>query len=287
MTKIEYADVTWNPATGCSKISPGCKHCYAERMAKRLRGRFGYPKDDPFKVTLHPDRLDEPLHWRKPRRVFVCSMGDLFHEDVPYDFLASVYQTIWSAKQHCFLALTKRPDRMLDWHSRSAFLLNNPPANLWLGVTVENADYEWRIPILLQTPAAMHFVSIEPMLGPVDIESYLIVGQDRPTSVMRKGLDWLICGGESGPGARPMHPDWARQVRDDCVAAGVPFFFKRWGAWVDFQDATASEAVPASRICNGAIDTLPDGTEMIRVGKKAAGRLLDGREWNQWPEGAE
>ncbi|MDH5477805.1 MAG: phage Gp37/Gp68 family protein [Nitrospinota bacterium] len=228
-TKIEWADRVWNPVTGCTKISPGCKNCYAERMSRRL-GKIkgsGYPPADPFAVTIHPDRLEEPLKWRKPSRVFVCSMGDLFHEKVPRDFIHRVIYIPRVFPQHTFMFLTKRPQRMrevllspirymLPLHYKEGF----PLLNVWLGVSIEDqTTADDRIPWLLHTPAAKRFVSFEPALEPVDMTPYL------------SELDWVIMGGESGPGARPMHPDWARKVRDDCKETGAPFFFKQWGGW--------------------------------------------------------
>lgn len=235
-TKIEWVTnpngtmgETWNPVTGCTPKSEGCQNCYARRMSKRLAGRCGYPKDDPFQVTLHPERLEEPLRWKKPRQVFVCSMSDIFHPDVPDEYIARVWETMNNASQHTFIVLTKRPQRMKEFLSRLGWYIHdreNEPAearwggkytlkNVWIGVTAENqARADERIPVLLQIPAAKRFVSVEPMLGPVDL-SYFI-----------NSLDWVICGGETGPGARPMHPDWVRSLRDQCQKAGTPFFLK-------------------------------------------------------------
>ena len=211
-TKIEWATEVWNPVTGCTKISPGCDHCYAERMAKRLAGRAGYPKEDPFQVIWRSDRLEQPLYWKQRRRVFVCSMGDLFHPDVPFRFIGDVWHTMWMA-QHIFLVLTKRPERMLEFlssrHSPLSLL-----GNVWLGVSAENQETaDERIPILLECPAAVRFVSVEPMLGAVDISGC--------------ALDWVICGCESGPKRRPMNVEWARDLRKQCAAAGVPFSMKQ------------------------------------------------------------
>lgn len=297
-TRIEWAEKSWNPVTGCTKISPGCQNCYAERMSKRLRGRCGYPVEDPFRVTLHPERLEEPLRWRKPSMIFVCSMGDLFHEVVPKWMIWEVMDVILQAKQHTFLVLTKRPanmKRFYDWYYNGGGRTTEPPKNLWLGVTAENQEEaDKRIPILLQIPAAVRFVSVEPMLGPVDLDSYLIVGTDHPGSIMRKGIDWVICGGETGPKARPMHPDWVRSLRDQCQSAGVPFFFKSWGEWVC--RPWSSDNGRKRELCLGMDGTSvyaqvghmmgfrkPGEALMVRVGKKAAGRLLDGQEWNEFP----
>jgi len=168
-TKIDWAEKSWNPVTGCTPVSAGCANCYAAKMAKRLAGRYGYPADDPFRVTLHEDRLEEPLHWRKPSRVFVCSMGDLFHEDVPEDVIWQVIEKAWQAKQHTFLLLTKRPRRMADVLTHSMLWLNDTPPNIWIGTSIENQQtaYE-RIPHLLNAPAAVRFVSCEPLLGFAD-----------------------------------------------------------------------------------------------------------------------
>ena len=234
-TKIEWADAVWNPVTGCTPISEGCKNCYAERMATRLKGRYGYPEDEPFKVTLHPEKLEEPLKWKKPRRVFVCSMGDLFHEQVPDEYIAKVWEIMNNASNHTFLVLTKRPQRMKDFLARLGWYTHdrevNPAEavldeggkytlkNVWLGVTAENQQRaEERIPILLQLPAAKRFVSVEPMLGPVDLTE---VGHVGPK------LDWVICGSESGPNRRPAKIEWIRSLRNQCIYFGVPFFLKQ------------------------------------------------------------
>ena len=220
---IGWCTETWNPITGCSLVSEGCRHCYALRMAMRLAGRFGYPADDPFRVTFHPDRLDQPIKWKKPRRVFVCSMGDLFHEDVQPEWIARVWDVMFDCPQHTFLVLTKRPERMrlfAEWFDRVQGRRFVYP-NVWLGVTVEN---QWaadeRIPILLDAPAAHRFVSCEPLLGRVDLGRY--VGWFGEQS----GIDWVIAGGESGPGARPSNPDWFRSLRDQCQVVATPFYLK-------------------------------------------------------------
>ncbi len=264
---IGWCDRTWSPITGCSPISPACDHCYAERMSHRLAGRFGYPADEPFRVTFHPDRLDEPLHWRKPQRVFVCSMGDLFHEDVPDEWIDRVISVCVSAAYddygpaadwHTYLFLTKRPERArLYWESRCLYDCDH----IWLGVTVEDQQRaDERIPILLDTPAAKRFVSCEPLLGPVDLDPYLEprfpcdgCGRDLGylgnhevlhhiddrfpelcgRSVEIPALDHIIAGGETGPGARPTHPDWARTLRDQAQAARVPFYLKKNPGMID------------------------------------------------------
>ncbi|MBU1699640.1 MAG: phage Gp37/Gp68 family protein [Candidatus Eisenbacteria bacterium] len=238
MTKIEWTNETWNPVTGCTKISVGCKNCYAERMAKRLAGRFGYPRDEPFKVTLHPERLEEPLHRRKPRMVFVCSMGDLFHEDVPWEFIVEVFLIMARASHHTYQILTKRPERMREFCSAEQFNAG-PFKHLWLGVTAENQKAaDERIPILLDTPAAIRFVSCEPLLGTMDLRRFFLAPNGVPPhhAVVRglhgeggQGLDWVIAGGETGPGARPMHPDWAHDICNQCIAVAIPFFFKKMG----------------------------------------------------------
>jgi protein gp37 len=218
-TKIEWTEETWNPVTGCTPSSAGCKNCYARRMARRLAGRYGYPEGDGFAVTLHPSRLDQPLRWRKPRRVFVCSMGDLFHEDVPWGFIAMVWLRMAQAPRHTYQILTKRPRGMLEW-MRSEAHEAGPMKHVWLGVTAENQEaLDERKQWLVRTPAAVRFLSVEPMIGPVS---------DDLTSI-----DWVICGGETGPGARPMNPEWAISLQEQCRNAGVPFFFKKWSAAAD------------------------------------------------------
>ncbi|MBU2701128.1 protein gp37 [Sporomusaceae bacterium BoRhaA] len=324
-SKIEWCDRVWNPVTGCTKVSPGCEHCYAERMSKRFGEKWGLPADNPFKVMTHSDRLDQPLHWTKPSKVFVCSMSDLFHDDVPDKFIIDVLSVIAEAHTHTFLILTKRPERMLEmlsyknvandvWLQTSRGVDDEkspwPLDNLWLGVTAENQEQaKQRIPILLQIPAAKRFVSVEPMLGPVKLSRYLkwpICEHWRPDeggnpneygkyhwekqSLVARGwvgLDWVICGGESGPGARPMHPDWVRSLRDQCKAAGTPFLFKQWGEWVQVEGSGACEPTP---ICywNEEIEDWKSGLathtqNMVRVGKKKAGRLIDDQLWDQYP----
>lgn len=257
-TKIEWTDMTWNPVTGCTPISEGCQNCYAKRMAKRLAGRCGYPKDDPFLVTLHPERLNEPMKWKTPRRVFVCSMGDLFHEDVPFEYIHGIWDIIKAYPQHTFLILTKRPQRMAEVVNRIYGLERLGWSkgfwdHVWLGVTAENQQRaNERIPILLQIPAAVRFVSVEPMLGPVDLSEWLggtwycetcectVDPEFVPFSEIHypcenyldfiPGIDWVICGGETGPGARPMHPDWVRSLVLQCKNAGVPIFVKQMGS---------------------------------------------------------
>lgn len=210
MTKIEWAEKTWNPITGCSKISEGCKNCYAERMSKRLAGRYGYPKDNPFAVTLHQDKMLNPLKWKKPTMVFVCSMGDLLHNKVKQEWQEQVFTVMKECPQHTFLILTKRPNNFIKD-------INKTPKNLWIGVTVENQfEAEKRIPLLLSTPAVKRFISVEPMLEQIKIKEV-------------SKLDWVICGGETGQNARPMKADWARNLKAQCKNAGVPFFFKKIG----------------------------------------------------------
>lgn len=296
-SKIDWTDRVWNPVTGCTKISEGCKNCYAERMSKRLAGRAGYPAGDPFKVTLRRDRLEEPLRWKKPRKIFVCSMADLFHDDVTMGFISRVFSTIRRCPQHTFIMLTKRPARMGE--AVDACVSGTLP-NLWLGVTAENQETaDLRIPILLKIPAAKRFVSIEPMLGPVDLYQWLpdfTADQDTSAAAIHrgeeKGLDWVICGGESGPGARPMHPDWARSLRDQCKDANVPFFFKQWGEW----EQNVGGGCARMEFCRAGKPPCQSKTTfcwpeeylknvlMMRVGKKAAGHLLDGKEHRAYPE---
>ncbi len=294
---------------GCSKISPACDHCYAERMAFRLAHNPKAPIA--YRVVtdagtwngqtaLVESVLATPLRWRKPCRVFVGSMTDLFHPTVPDEWLDRVFAVMALTPHITYQVLTKRPERMrryMEGCQRGASDIGGefPWPNLWLGVTAENqARAEERIPVLLDTPAAVRFVSVEPMLGAVDLREY-IKGERWFTSdsPMYRWLDWVICGGESGPGARPMHPEWARGLRDQCQEAGVPFFFKQWGEWGGLPYRLMAEKCvavtldgqtysPDAAAFNG--ESLPDGAVIrCRVGKKAAGRLLDGREWNEFP----
>lgn len=293
-TKIEWCEESWNPITGCTPVSDGCKNCYARRMANRLRGRFGYPKEDPFEITFHPDKLDQPLHWKKPRMIFVCSMGDLFHKDVEKAWIDLVFERMnIYAKQHTYLILTKRPENIPadKWQPYWK--------NIWLGVSVENQEAaDQRIPTLLKIPAAKRFVSIEPILGPVDLRKWSCTSCKNGTEIpallishhygggcgvcMNKPkLDWVIVGGESGPGARPMHPDWVRSVRDQCIDAGIPFFFKQWGKW--FPTIHHHFVLNDYKCKHLKVAGYPE-VIIYDVGKKLAGRYLDGKIWDEYPE---
>jgi protein gp37 len=250
---IEWTDATWNPSTGCDRISPGCDNCYALDLAARLKrmGQPAYQRDgDPrtsgpgFGLTLHPDRLKQPNRWRKPRMIFVNSMSDLFHKDVPVDFLDAVWDTMATTPQHTYQILTKRPKRM----SRTVAALSEHIVlpNVWLGTSIESRDYASRADHLRQAPAAVRFISAEPLLGPL-VEH---APGTRPDYTLNlDGIDWLIAGGESGPNARPMDPQWVRDLRDACVESGTAFFFKQWGGRTP----------------------------------KAGGRTLDGRTWDEMP----
>lgn len=379
MSKIEWTDETWNPVVGCSKISEGCRNCYALRMANRLannqtlspadrkkyqecivgRGNSNVanPETAPRKClparagaewsgkcSVFWHRMREPQTWRKPRMVFVCSMGDLFHEDVEEENIDAIMAVMAGTPRHTYQILTKRADRMETYFSDPDRLekiyvqwcaVNESPEeaeawplpNVWLGVTAENqAAAEKRIPHLLCTPAAVRFVSVEPMLGAVDFnrvkfphggyenvlrcdvsERAMVAGIDK-----LNGVDWVIAGGESGPGARPMHPDWARSLRDQCAAANVPFFFKQWGEWqnglfygpckkvkkiTESVVMTDGHAYTAEEVSKGLSAILPEHrggtggwrhdlepTWMARVGKKAAGRILDGVTHDEFPK---
>jgi protein gp37 len=237
---IEWTDATWNPVTGCVQVSPGCAHCYAKTFAERFRGVPGHPFEGGFDLELRPERLRQPLSWKRPRRIFVNSMSDLFHEDVPLDFIQQVFATMRQAEWHVFQILTKRSTRLLEL---APFL--DWPENVWMGVSVENQRWTSRIDDLRCVPAAVRFLSCEPLLGPLDLNL--------------SGIDWVIVGGESGHRARRMQVRWARDLRDQCTAADVPFFFKQWGA----HDETG-----------------------VRRSKKASGRALDGRTWDEVPEHA-
>jgi len=326
-TKIEWTNETWNPITGCTKVSEGCKHCYAESVAKRFWGKQSYCElgvgRRPRKFTdviYHEDRLNIPLKWKKPRKIFVCSMGDLFHKDVPFDFdrvpigfALSVMNIIRQCPQHIFQILTKRPKRMKLF--MESFVgsnpnpeLNIPPNwnNLWLGVSVEDQKTaDERIPLLLQTPAAVRWISAEPLLSGIDLQNI-----DTPDDIIDSlngnakeknnfkvnaywkshTLDWVVVGGESGPKARPMHPDWVRSIRDQCKAAGVPFFFKQWGAFIPAYDA-GGRCVESGFYNKPMGDNwvnhsyrFKDGMPVVKVGKKKAGNLLDGKQYQEYPK---
>ncbi|OAH53125.1 hypothetical protein AWH48_12275 [Domibacillus aminovorans] len=209
-SSIEWTEATWNPVTGCTKVSEGCKHCYAERMAKRLVA-MGSPRYvNGFNVTLHPDLIDAPRKWSKPRKIFVNSMSDLFHKDVPLDFIQKVFHTMNETPQHSYQVLTKRPERAAEL---SPFLTFTP--NIWMGTSIENQRVIDRMNYLKQVPAHIRFLSCEPLLGPLNLEL--------------SDIHWVIVGGESGPGARPMEADWVRSIRDQCQDQKVAFFFKQWG----------------------------------------------------------
>lgn len=350
-TGIEWTEATWNPVVGCDHVSAGCDNCYAARDASgrlahmpqyaglAVAGRFT------GEARLLPERLAQPLAWRRPRRIFVNSMSDLFHKDIPDEYIARVFAVMAATPHHTFQVLTKRHARMRsllsgEWGTgvfadaveetmgefTHASLDQWPLPNVWLGVSVETQGWaDIRIPALLRTPAAVRFLSCEPLLGPVDLTEALVgycAAHDFPggfciprTHPGVEHIAWVIAGGESGPGARPMHPAWARQLRDQCEAAGVPFLFKQWGEYLPvrvenregmfggrgFQHPGGGWSAPVIRERSGgsfrsgrtrlmvAGDETRGGvmldadTIALRVGKRAAGRLLDGRTWDQYP----
>lgn len=256
-SSIEWTEKTWNPISGCTEVSPGCDHCYARTFAERFRGTPGHPYEQGFDLKLWPERLEIPLQWKKPATIFVNSMSDLFHKDIPDDFIAQVFETMNKASHHTFQVLTKRP-------SRAALIAHDLTwtPNIWLGTSVESQDYAWRIDKLCQVPAKIRFVSAEPLLGPLDLRKWLGCcpecewphGEYQDcgyceTHPSVRGLDWIIAGAESGHGARPMNEDWARSLRDQCVERGRSFFYK--------QNAINGRKVPTPE--------------------------LDGRTWMQFP----
>jgi protein gp37 len=235
-TQIEWTDATWNPVTGCSKVTPGCDFCYAERLSERFRGVSGHPFEKGFDLTLRHERLAQPMHWQQPRRIFVNSMSDLFHKEIPKPFIDSVFDTMEAAGWHTFQVLTKRSSLMVQYLNQRYGSYLAPP-HIWLGVSIENAKNVVRLKHLRAARAAVKFVSFEPLLGPVG-------------EIDLKGINWAIVGGESGPYARPMAEEWAVEIRDQCRSARVPFFFKQWGG----------------------------------RRPKSGGRILRGKEWNQYPK---
>jgi protein gp37 len=358
-TKIEWTDATWNPVRGCSLVSAGCTNCYAMRVAARFNGA-GQPYEGltikttqgpkwSGEIMLLPDALDQPIRWAKPRKIFVNSMSDLFHEDVPFEFIADVFAVMACTTRHTYQILTKRPARMLEffsWLEEEDENCNGgmsatfgwpekvdplkvwpqwtparhgtggydncgplwPLVNVWIGVSVEDQkSADERIPLLAQTPAAVRWLSAEPLLGPVDLtKEYLsaLLGGRYPFPCLSKEhrtrhldlIDWVVVGGETGARARPMHPDWVRELRDQCNAANLPFFFKQHGEWLATEFCTDDQVMAFSR---RTVYVRPDGSfhdgsdgidffggneeEATWVGKKAAGRLLDGRTWDQCP----
>jgi len=341
---IEWCDEVWNPVTGCEKGLPCWTHCWARRMAEnRLRGRCGYDADEPFRPTVHWEKINKLTPLQKSKRVFACSMADLFCKGVPDKWREWVFAQIAICQQHTVILLTKRPKKAYEYLTKGSWKNNDarnrgeqvdcakqhifltachileearngrnkrwwdvaqewagwPLPNLWLGISASNqTEVDERVPWLLKIPAAKRVLCLEPLLGPVDLSGWLGFAGTRR---MGDGLeyqwagerpDWVIVGGESGPGARPMHPDWARNVRDQCQEAGVPFFFKQWGEWqVGGTDSDPGEAVMTDPHIHDP-NALKDGhggwaadnpTAMARVGKKLAGRELDGRTWDQVP----
>ncbi len=361
-TKIEWTDATWNPITGCNVVSPGCTNCYAMKLAgTRLRhhpSRMGLTTDTKSgpvwngELRFNEEWLDQPIRWKKPRRIFVCAHGDLFADGVEDAWLDKIFSVMACSRQHIFQVLTKRPQRMHDYlttkmlnhrlvATTAAFdfdvpdelhFPNLPLPHVWLGVSVEDQTRAIeRIPLLLSTPASVRWISAEPLLGTLNLASIDVNGDgsvdalsirmwedeianwrdsdedweeqfldwygltDLPEGPMSPVLDWVVAGGESGPGARPMHPDWARALRDQCAAAGVPFFFKQWGNWQIASEANGH--IDHNMVQNDAVWIGIDGTKqkphshgllqpyaMNHVSKSAAGRLLDGREHNNLPE---
>jgi protein gp37 len=314
-TSIEWAEKVWNPVTGCTKVSEGCRNCYAERIAARFWGNRKFSE-----IQWHSERLEEPFHWKKPARIFVDSMSDLFHPKVPPCFRAEVFDVMNDerAAHHTFIVATKRPEQISPWLrwldenwpgdtpvNVSREVNGNLGANVWGLVSVEDQETaRTRIPLLLENPFVIRGVSCEPLLGPLNLSRYFVscneecdgegyqyMGDDssghphyercgmweycRDFSTYEHPVDWVILGGESGPDARPMHPDWARSIRDQCQAAGVPFFFKQWGEWT-------TEIPQGISLANREM-TYAHQTSFIRVGKKLAGSLLDGKEWKEFP----
>lgn len=318
MSKIEWTEETWNPVTGCTRVSEGCRNCYIERTPpmRMTHRRFDSPDIGATTgVQLHPERLGKPLEWRKPRRVFVNSMSDLFHDDVPDEYIAKVFGIMGHAERHTFQLLTKRTARMRALLNSERFrelvftqvsvelpdIMGDgwPLPNVWIGTSVESQKWaDIRISQLIDTPAAVRWISAEPLLGPVNLAKWLpgecncvsqpfgglldAVHWRGCPALKARWLDWVVVGGETGPGARSMDPVWARTMRDQCTGAGVPFFFKQWGDYV-----TADQMPPDTFRDVDALHNLSTyrAETQWHVGKKHAGRQLDGREWNEYPAG--
>lgn len=314
-TKIEWTDATWSPVTGCDPISTGCKNCYAKREVEQRWSKnpksvfFGRAFND---VQCHESALSQPLSWKKPKKIFVCPRADLFHDDVPDSFIDRVFAVIALAPQHTFQILTKRARRMQEYmseggrasavldlvrNSELGYIANQdklppqswPLSNVWLGVSIEDqAAADERIPLLLDTPAATRWISAEPLLGPVSLRWLAAFPENSPNTATNpsgrtnhldglRRLDWVVVGGESGPKARPMSPDWARGLRKQCADSGVPFYFKQWGEWIPMLGQR--DGVPVKQ----KIETT-DGWIMGWAGTKATGRMLDGVLHDDYPE---
>lgn len=243
---IEWTEATWNPVTGCTQISPGCAHCYAKTFAERFRGVPGHPYEVGFDLTLRPERLEQPLQWKKPKLVFVNSMSDLFHDDVPESYIRQVFDVMKDAHWHTFQVLTKRSQRLAEMSTRLRV-----PENVWVGVSVENQRWTTRIDDLRRVQAAVRFLSCEPLLGPLDLNL--------------DGLSWIIVGGESGHRARRMRPEWARSIRDQCRRAGVAFFFKQWGAF-DEMGIRRGKAASGRLLDKRTWDDLPSVKDACALG---------------------
>lgn len=310
-SNIEWTDRTWNPITGCTRVSAGCDNCYAVTMTKRLEAMGQTEKYGGLvnlgkghfngTVKCHENALLDPLKWRKPQKVFVNSMSDVFHKDVPFEFIFKIFAVMALCPQHTFQVLTKRPERMAEYFAYLRCLamsravdpsvteaiqdriddnpisLEWPLPNVWLGTSVEDRRVIHRIDELRKEPAAVRFLSLEPLIGDLG-------------TINLEGIHWVIVGGESGTNARPMHPDWARSLRDQCQAAGVPFFFKQWGEWQIARDYVPAALNDTNRFRfvdhfgRGDVYGGPDCAVMECVGKHRAGRLLDGRTWDEFPE---
>lgn len=338
-TKIEWTDATWNVVNGCSVLSPGCTNCYAMKQAHRFPARQGLSRKTnggmvwTGEVRFNDAVLDHPLRWRRPRKIFVCAHGDLFHEKVPSLWIDQVFAVMAAAPQHVFQVLTKRPERLREYaneamgcgehwlaHVERSHAPMWPLPNVWLGTSVEDQKRaDERIPILLDTPAAVRWISAEPLLGPVDLTAWAQPVHHHPDNRDRNspamlalikatrdrlggGIDWVVVGGESGPGARPMHPEWARSLRDQCAAAGVAFLFKQWGEWspdegppVVGRDTIFEGTARAAVRVDDDWQYLDNGFQgpvewcehpsnwLFRVGKKKGGRLLDGVQHDGYP----
>jgi len=312
-TSISWTNATWNPVTGCTKVSSACKHCFAERDWTRLAHLPAYAGRSFTDVACHPERLDQPLRWKRPRMIFVNSMSDVFHEDVPDEFIDQIFAVMALCKQHTFQVLTKRPERMLAYLTRlgksaklldaaartlgytfefqGIYLVSWPIPNVWLGVSVEDQETaDARIPLLLASPAAVRWISAEPLLGSINIEKYLLSTYDKashdvqmlPGLTRDDKLDWIVCGGESGARSRPMHLDWARSLRDQCDEFSTPFFFKQTGIWQMLEGGEAGKNIYRNKV----VRWNPDLKASFLKTKGGGSDLLDGQKIQEWPRSA-
>jgi len=294
-TKISWTDATWNPITGCTKVSPGCKYCYAERWANARMGQFAKSKERKFSdIVIHEDKFDDPIKWKRPRMIFVCSMSDLFHEKISFAVLDTIFNVMRFADHHIFQVLTKRIDHALDYIEYLKHQEMSLPKNVWFGVSIENqATADERIPKLQLIDASVKWLSIEPLLDEIDLKDSIWFATGFPVgkningkplySAYELGIDWIVVGGESGPKARPMNPRWVYKILNLCKSNRIPFFFKQWGEWVDPENFPIQKDDKWPFDITKPVHRFDNLRVVYRVGKKAAGNKIAGFVYEQYP----